>query len=147
VSWFFALLRTLAGQLRNRFLGGLVAHLDGCRQAGERSRPALFLEGLWVENTTGENTHLRGFRVELSLPVSAATENVEVRTHQRPVVVHLPINVPAWGSSDRFDAIACFQAVCPVGAGRFQGRVAALGRGGFRLRWTPLSGTYEWRNE
>ena len=147
MSWLFAPVRTLAGQLRNRFLGGLVAHLDGCRQAGERSHPALFLEGLWVENTTGENTHLRGFRVELSLPVSGTTEEVEVRTHQRPVVVHLPINLPAWGSSDRFDAIAHFETVSPGGAGRFQGRVAALGRGGFRLRWTPLSGTYNWRDE
>jgi hypothetical protein len=147
MSWFFALARTVAGQLRNRFVGGLVAHLEGCRQAGERSRPALFVEGLWVENTTGENAYLRGFRVELSLPVSASTENVQVRTHQRPVVVHLPVNVPAWGSSGRFDAIAHFQTVYPLGAGRFQGRVAALGRRGFRLRWAPLSGTYEWRDE
>jgi hypothetical protein len=147
VSWLFAPVRTLAGQLRNRFLGSLVAHIDGCRQVGERSRPALFLEGLWVENTTGENAHLRGFRVDLSLPLSATTENVEVRTHRRPVVVHPPINVPAWGSSDRFDVIAHFQTVYPAGSGRFQGRVAALGRGGFRLRWTPVSGTYEWHDE
>jgi hypothetical protein len=127
--------------------GGLVTHLDSCTQAGERTQPSLLIKGLWVENTTGENAHLRGFRAELSLPVRASTENVELRTHGRPVVVHLPKNMPAWGPSDRFDAIVQFQATYPLGAGSFQGRIAALGRGGFRLRWTPLSGTYQWSEE
>jgi hypothetical protein len=107
----------------------------------------LLIKGLWVENTTGENAHLRGFRAELSLPVRASTENVELRTHGRPVVVHLPKNIPAWGSSERFDAVVKFQATYPPGTSSFQGRIAALGRGGFRLRWTPLSGTYQWSEE
>jgi hypothetical protein len=147
MSWMLNSARAAAGQVRNRLLGGLVTHIGSCTQIGRRTEPALLLERLWVENATGENAHLRGFRAELRLPVRASTENVELRVHGKPVVVHLPVNVPPWGSSACFDAVAHFQSAYPPGAGRFQGRIAALGRGAFRLRWARLSDTYDWSGE
>jgi hypothetical protein len=147
MSWMLNWVRAAAGQVRNRLLGGLVTRVDSCDQQGERTEPALLLKRLWVENATGENAHLRGFRAELSVPVRATTENVELRIHDKPVVVDLPVNIPAWGSSECFDAVIKFQATYPPGASRFQGRIAALGRGGFRLRWARLSGPYDWRGK
>ena len=132
-----------AARLRDRIAGSVRVHVEKYRMVGDRSGPGLMLEGVWAENTSGQNQFVSDFEAKLSLPVQARTKATEWRVRNKPVVATKGANLPAHGRTDmEWDIIVWLDTPLPTATGAFEGTLLAVGRQGFRQKRTPLAGTY-----
>lgn len=130
-------------RLRDRMFGAVRVHYDNVRVAGQRTEPVVVLEGMWAENTTGQNHFLTDVEVELMEPTEIQSVRTEWRQPGRGVVVPKGANLPAFGRTDgTWDVFLWFGQEFDVAQGDFEGYVRAVGRKGFRALRTPVRGTY-----
>lgn len=129
---------------RDSTSNGLEVHINGVRMIGEPTRPGLFFD-LWVENTLGEGSFLRGFRVELSEPMQAKSETIEPRTHGRGMPLVLPTSIGPRQASPRIDIIVQFDIPVPERQGKYRGTVTPLGRSGVAEIGTPFGCDFDYR--
>lgn len=127
--------------LRDRLFGALKVHFDSCKLLGSRSQPAIWLEGVWIENTTSQNHFVSDIKVELTEPVIAHTKETDWRRRGRASErTEKVVNIPPFSRSEKWDILVRLDRELPSPSGNFRGSVWAVGREGFRARRTAISG-------
>ncbi len=135
-------------RVRDRVSGAVKVHYENVRLAGQRTQPVVVLEGVWAENTAGQNHFISDFEVELLRPVKTRSVRSEWRQHKRPVAVSKGANLPAFGRTDgAWDVMLWLGDPLEVAEGEFKGYVKGVGRKGFRAVRTAVSGRFEIADE
>lgn len=123
-------------------LSPLKVEVKEARVVGEKESPGLIIT-VTVENTQSENAFVKGFEVKMIEPFRATLEPSDFREPQRQSVKKtLPLNIPAFGMSDAVAVVAHFDHNAATSGGRYTAQIAAIGRGGFRRRFTDIKGEF-----
>jgi hypothetical protein len=133
-------------RLRDKIMGDMTVHVDDHRMSGQRSEPVVSLKRIWAENTTGQNTFVSDFEVELLEPVRLGTTRTEWREPARAVKVEKGENIPPFGRTNTVHVLAFMDGALPEASGHFKARVYAVGRSGFRRRPTLIEKDYDIRD-
>ena len=130
-------------RLCDRLVGDVKVHVEKHRMSGQRSEPVVSLKRIWAENTTGQNTFVSDFEVELLEPVRLGTTKTEWREPARAVKVEKGENIPPFGRTNTVHVLAFMDGALPAASGHFKARVYAVGRSGFRRRAALIEDEYE----
>lgn len=118
---------------------GIVCRVRESRRAGGEGDPAVVVTVV-VENPQGENAFVGSFELEMLEPLKSVAVECEYRTDRRTRIHNLALNIPGHGVSDPVVVIAKFRGIMPY-TSACRARIAAVGRKGFRKRWTEFSCT------
>jgi len=146
---FVSVLRLLLSpfaRLRDRITGDVKVHVDDHRMSGQRSDPVISLKRIWAENTTGQNTFVSDFEVELLEPVHLGTRKTEWREPAQAVKVEKGQNLPPFGIGETVHVLAFLDGELPEASGHFKASIRAVGRSGFRRRPTLVEKDYDVRD-
>lgn len=130
----------LAGPLdwiSRRITRGLITHVRQARRVGGERDPGVYVTAV-VENPQGENAFVEAFEVEVQEPFKAAAVKYEHRSTLNKTISQLALNIPGHGVSEAVTVMAFFDRNLPY-TSSCRARIAAVGRRGFRRRWTQFT--------
>lgn len=116
---------------------GIICHVRETKRAGGENEPAV-VATVVVENPQGENAFVNSLEIEMLEPFKSFAAQYEYRSDPRTPIYNLVLNIPGHGMSDPVVVIAKFQGALPY-TSPCRGRIAAVGRKGFRKRWAQFS--------
>ena len=119
-----------------RVTRGIICHIEESKRVGGAGDPAVMVSVI-VENPQGENAFVRCFEVEMLKPFRSPAISYEYRSDPRTPIYNLALNIPGHGVSDPTIIIAKFQDALPY-TSACRARIAAVGRKGFRKRWSEF---------
>lgn len=142
LNLLFDLAKSLFSFITRRTVGSLRVKVQNARIVGEQKKPGLAVT-VTVENPQGQNGFVNTFEVIMLTPFHGDAVRYEFRVAgAEGNVERLPINIA--GISRTLTVIAHFENDISSYDKRYKAKIAAIGRAGFRKRYTEFGGIYPW---
>ena len=129
--------------IKRRTVGSLRVKVQNARVVGEQKKPGLAVT-ITVENPQDQNGFVDAFEVIMLVPFQDSAVRYEFRVAGAEANIEgLPINIPAYGISKALTVIAHFDNDMSFDK-HYKAKIAAIGRVGFRKRYTEFGGDNPW---
>ena len=144
LNLLFDLAKSLFSFITRRTVGSLRVRVQNARVVGEQKKPGLAVT-VTVENPQGQNGFVDTFEVIMLTPFKGHAVRYEFRVAgSEGNVESLPINIPGNGISRALTIIAHFANDMSSSDKHYRAKIAAIGRAGFRKRYTEFGGDCPW---
>ena len=144
LNLLFDLAKLSISYITRRTVGSLRVKVQNARVVGEQKKPGLAVT-VTVENPQGQNGFVDAFEVIMLAPFQDSAVRYEFRVAAAEANIEsLPINIPGHGISRALTVIAHFDNNMSSFDKHYKAKIAAIGRAGFRKRYTEFGGDCPW---